>query len=165
MKRERKGCDSLGGGWIRGCREGLCKVAREILVPCLITQQRRGHLSTANGGSVKSDALNRPRAGANRGVMWGDACCLCDMFKRVYAGLMGKGDHWDLRVNACPCKGDLGGNRHMGCSWNQLFQKINWEIYFFFLMGAQNTWGYLLSQTKGVQEREQNLLFQHQSIL
>lgn len=127
---ERKGYDSLGGGWRRGCREGLCKVAWELLFPCLITQQRRGHLSTANGGSVKGDALNSPHAGANRGTMQGDTSCLCDMPKHVYAGLMGRGGHWDLRVNACPCKGDLSGSHCMGYSWNQLFQKINWEIFF-----------------------------------
>lgn len=39
-----------------------------------------------------------------------------------------------------------------------------WCLFgFFLLLGAQNTWGYLLFQTKGVQEREQNLLFQQQS--
>lgn len=79
MKRERKGCDSLGGGWKRGCRERLCKVAWELLIAGLIIQQLRGCLKAADDGSVKSHVLESPHAGANRGAMQGGAGRLCDI--------------------------------------------------------------------------------------
>lgn len=62
--------------------------------------------------------------------------------------MQGKGGYRDLRVNACPCKGDLGGNHCMGWSWNQLFQKI--EIFLFSFNGSTKYLGLpIISNKRG----------------